>query len=83
MAEQIRRSGLQISQGRLFISTLISILWLMLVRSFRYGVLNHDRDGVLGKLVQVVSMIEITSGFGFNPVLPPPYVHYSSIPQNP
>ncbi|CAF4101051.1 unnamed protein product [Rotaria magnacalcarata] len=36
----------------------------------------HDRDGVLNcfkyKNSDVVAMMEITSDFGFNPVLPPP-----------
>ncbi|CAF3892113.1 unnamed protein product, partial [Rotaria magnacalcarata] len=32
------------------------------------------RDGVLGKSFQVVLIMEITGGFGFNPVLPPPSV---------
>ncbi|CAF4446436.1 unnamed protein product, partial [Rotaria magnacalcarata] len=27
------------------------------------------RYGVLGKLIQVVSIMEITRGFGFNPVM--------------
>ncbi|CAF5139238.1 unnamed protein product, partial [Rotaria magnacalcarata] len=48
------------------------------------SVLGHDRDGVLGKLFQVVPIMEITSGFDFNPVLPPPLCtlfEYSSKPE--
>ncbi|CAF4928653.1 unnamed protein product [Rotaria socialis] len=64
MVEKIGRSGVQISQGELFISTLISILrrpergnfWLMLIRSFRDGVLGQYRDG---ELFQVVPVMDI------------------------
>ncbi|CAF4534955.1 unnamed protein product, partial [Rotaria magnacalcarata] len=48
---------------------------LMLKRSFRliyiYGVLDCF------KLFQVVSVMEITGGFGFNPVLSPASVAYN------
>ncbi|CAF4480367.1 unnamed protein product, partial [Rotaria magnacalcarata] len=65
MVEKIGGSGVQNSHVSRFISTLPSVMErpqsknfrLMLIRSFR--------------LCQVVLIMEITGGFGFNPVLSP------------
>ncbi|CAM4805586.1 unnamed protein product [Rotaria magnacalcarata] len=74
MAEKIRRTGVQISQGRLFVSTLPSILGLMFIRSLRDDVLDCFQ---LFQLWKSGVELALTVWCG------PRCAHYSSIPQNP
>ncbi|CAF4318508.1 unnamed protein product [Rotaria socialis] len=79
MAEKIHRSGVRISHDRLFISILPSILGrpqrcnfrLMLIRSFRYGVLDCSKY----KNSEIFSIMEITGGVGINRLVPSACMH--------
>ncbi|CAM4845091.1 unnamed protein product [Rotaria magnacalcarata] len=79
MDEKIGRSRVQISQGRLFISTLISILGLMLKRSFRLIYIWSFSK----RIVKLFQLWKSRVALALTLCCRPWYAHYSSISQNP